>query len=594
MSAMGAKKAGASPKKAGASPKKTGAGAKKADASAGKTDASAGKTDASAGKTDASVEKAGTPLATYAKKRDFARTPEPSDAPAKSKPSRGKRQRFVVQMHRATRLHYDFRLEADGVLKSWAIPKGPTFDTGEKRLAVMVEDHPLDYRDFEGVIPGGNYGAGEVIVWDRGTYRLLEGTDTTAEIANGSVKFELFGKKLHGGFALVHIKGRGGEENAWLLIKERDDAVDPAWKIEDHPESVKSGKTLSDIAQDPRAPHWISSKPAAAPARSAPHGKLEAMPAVGSPMLATTVEAPFDDPAWFFELKWDGYRAIAQVDLDGAVAIVSRNGNDFTTKFPELGGLGDAFSERPVLVDGEIVVLDADGRPSFAALQERLDRFGRAKPQHEVTFVVFDLLYGNGRDLRGEPLERRKAILESLLTGRGPVMLSKHVVGDGKGLFELAQARGLEGIVGKRRESTYQTRRSRDWVKVKTQQRQEFAIGGWTEARGSRKHFGALLIGVYERGELVYAGSVGTGFDGKKLAAIAAKLAPLERKTAPFTQPPKTDTKAHWATPTLVAEVSFTEWTRDGLLRHPVFVALRSDKDAREIVRERAAARGVA
>jgi len=568
--------------------------AKKPGARAKKAGASTGNADASAVTAEASVAKAGAALATYVKKRDFAKTPEPSDAPAKSKPSRGKRQRFVIQMHRASRLHYDFRLEADGVLKSWAVPKGPTFDTGEKRLAMMVEDHPLDYRDFEGVIPRGNYGAGEVIVWDRGTYRLLEGSDTTAEIAKGSVKFELFGKKLHGGFALVHIKGRGGEENAWLLIKERDDAVDPAWKIEDHPESVKSGKTLEDIAKDPRAPHWTSSKPAASPARAAPRGKAEAMPAVGSPMLATAVDAPFDDPDWFFELKWDGYRALAQVDRDGAVAVVSRNGNDFTTKFPELAGLGDAFSERPVLVDGEIVVLDADGRPSFAALQERLDRFGRTKPQHEVTFIVFDLLYGNGRDLRGESLETRKAILESLLTGRGPVMLSKHVVGDGKSLFDLAQARGLEGIVGKRRASTYQTRRSRDWVKVKTQQRQEFAIGGWTEARGSRKHFGALLIGVYERGELVYAGSVGTGFDGKKLAAIATKLAPLERKSAPFAQPPKTDTKAHWVAPTLVAEVSFTEWTRDGLLRHPVFVALRSDKDAREIVRERAAARGVA
>jgi bifunctional non-homologous end joining protein LigD len=542
-----------------------------------------------------SPKKTDAPLATYAKKRDFAKTPEPSGVAAKSKPSRGKRQRFVVQMHRATRLHYDFRLEADGVLKSWAIPKGPTFDTREKRFAAMVEDHPLDYRDFEGVIPAGNYGAGEVIVWDRGTYRLLEGDDTTEQIAKGSVKFEMFGEKLHGGFALVHIKGRGGEENAWLLIKERDDAVDPDWKIEDHAESVKSGKTLADIAKDPRAPHWTSSKPAAAPARTAPKGKLEAMPAVTSPMLATPIEAPFDDPDWLFELKWDGYRALAQIDRDGTVAIVSRNGNDFTTKFPELADLAEGFSERPLLVDGEIVVLDAAGRASFAALQERLDRFGRTAPQKRpVTFIVFDLLYGNGRDLRGEPLETRKAILESLLTGKGPVMFSKHVVGEGKRLYELAEASGLEGIVGKRRASAYQTRRSRDWVKLKALQRQEFAIGGWTEARGSRKHFGALLIGVYDGDDFVYAGSVGTGFDAKKLAAIAAQLQPLERKTSAFAKPPKTDTKAHWVAPSLVAEVSFAEWTRDGLLRHPVFLALRSDKDAREIVRERPQARGVA
>ncbi len=542
-----------------------------------------------------SLKKDDVPLSAYAKKRDFAKTPEPSGDPAKAKPGRGKRQRFVVQMHRASRLHYDFRLEADGVLKSWAVPKGPSLDPGEKRLAMMVEDHPLEYRDFEGVIPAGNYGAGEVIVWDRGTYRLLEGTDTSEQIAKGSLKFELSGKKLHGGFALVHIKGRGGEENAWLLIKERDGAADPAWHIEDHAESVKSGKTLADVARDPRAPHWASSKPAAAPARAAPKGKLEAMPAVTSPMLATPVEAPFDDPDWLFELKWDGYRALAQIDRDGAVAIVSRNGNDYTAKLPELADLAEAFSERPLLVDGEIVVLDAAGRPSFAALQERLDRFGRTQPpKRPVTFVAFDLLYGNGRDLRGEPLETRKAVLESLLTGRGPVMFSKHVIGDGKKLFELAEARGLEGIVGKRRASTYQTRRSRDWVKVKTQARQEFAVGGWTEARGSRKYFGALLIGVYEKGDFVYAGSVGTGFDAKKLATVAAKLQPLERATPPFVRPPKTDTKAHWVTPSLVAEVAFTEWTRDGLLRHPVFVALRADKDAREIVRERPAARGVA
>ena len=535
--------------------------------------------------------KSDVPLEKYARKRDFARTPEPSGATTKSGPARG-RLRFVVQMHRATRLHYDFRLEADGVLKSWAIPKGPSFDTREKRLAMHVEDHPLDYRDFEGIIPGGNYGAGEVIVWDRGTYRLIEGTDLTEQIAKGSCKFELFGKKLRGTFALVHIKGRGGEENAWLLIKERDDAVDPAWRIEDHAESVKSGKTLADIARDPKAPHW-ESKDKAAPttrtrARTARREALEPVPEIASPMLATAVDAAFDDPKWLYELKWDGYRAIVTIDRDGGVTVASRNGNDFTKKFPELGALADAFGERPIVVDGEIVVLDAQGRPSFSALQERLDRFGRTAPKKApITFVAFDLLYGNGRDLRKEPLEKRKAALEAILTGRGPVMFSKHVIGTGAKLFALAHERGLEGIVGKRRDSTYQERRSRDWLKVKNIARQELAIGGWTEARGSRKHFGALLVGYYEGEDFVYAGSVGTGFDEKKLSAIAAKLASLERKTCPFVQKPKTDAPAHWVTPTLVAEVGFTEWTRDGQLRHPVFVALRSDKEARAIVRER-------
>jgi bifunctional non-homologous end joining protein LigD len=530
-------------------------------------------------------------LTTYAKKRDFTKTPEPSGAAAPRPTKRAARQRFVVQMHRASRLHYDFRLEDEGVLKSWAVPKGPSFDPHEKRLAMAVEDHPLDYRNFEGVIPKGNYGAGEVIVWDRGTYRLLEGTSTTEQIAHGSLKFELFGKKLRGAFALVHIKGRGGEENAWLLIKERDDAVDPAWRIEDHAESVKSGKTLADIARDPRAPHW-ESRPSEAAKRSgmrAAARTVERVPTISGPMLATPVSEAFDDRAWLFELKWDGYRAIAQVNRDGSVAIASRNGNDFAAKFPELSTLAESFSERPVIVDGEIVVLDRNGKSSFSALQERLDRFGRAAPEkHPVTFIVFDLLYGHGRDLRGEPLATRKAALESILTGEGPVMLSKHVVGTGKQLFALAQSSGLEGIVGKRAASTYQERRSRDWVKLKAVVRQEVVIGGWTEARGSRKHFGALLAGVYDGDRFDYAGSVGTGFDAKKLAAIAAKLAPLERKTSPFEEPPKTETPAHWVSPKLVAEVTFTEWTRDGSMRHPVFVALRVDKDPRDVVRERA------
>lgn len=493
-------------------------------------------------------------------------------------------------MHRASRLHYDFRLEADGVLKSWAVPKGPSFDPAQKRLAIAVEDHPLDYRDFEGTIPAGNYGAGAVIVWDRGTYRLTEGDDLTEEIAHGSVKVELFGKKLHGKFALVHIKGRDDEANAWLLIKERDDAVDPAWRIEDHALSVKSTKTLDDIAANPKAKSSTSSGPAAVARPSAMRAKHhEPVPTIDSPMLATAVDAPFDDPMWLFELKWDGYRALVHIDEHGAVTIVSRNGNDFTTKFAELGALADAFSERPLVVDGEIVVLDGEGRPSFSALQERVDRFGRMAPNKApVTFAVFDVLYGNGRDLRAEPLAKRKAILEELLTGRGPVMLSKHVVGDGKALFDLAKTRGLEGIVGKRSSSPYVERRSRDWVKIKAQQRAEVVIGGWTEGRGSRKHFGALLAGVYEGNVLRYVGSIGTGFDSKRLAAIARELAPLERPTSPFADEPKTATPAHYIEPTLVAEVTFAEWTRDGSLRHPVFVAMRVDKDARDVVRERA------
>jgi len=531
-------------------------------------------------------------LATYHAKRDFGRTPEPAGKRGTKASGTSKRQGFVIQMHRATRLHWDFRLEADGVLKSWAVPKGPSLDPSEKRLAMHVEDHPFDYRTFEGIIPKGNYGAGEVIVWDRGTYRLQEGTSTTEQIKKGSLKFELFGKKLRGGFALVRIKGRDGEENTWLLIKERDEHADPSWRIEDHAESIKSGRTLADIAKDPGAPHWQSSRPASrqAPKRSALAAKtLQPLPRSVQPMLATSVDAPFDDPAWLFELKWDGYRALAQIDRDGKLTLVSRNGKDFAAKFPEFASLAESFTERPVIVDGEIVVLDKKGRSSFGALQERLDRFGRVNPsKFAVTFVVFDLLYGNGRDLRKEPLEKRKAILESILTGKGPVLFSKHVLGQGKQLFELATERGLEGIIAKRRDSRYEERRSKAWLKIKTHLRQECVIGGWTEARGSRKHFGALLLGVYDRkGTFVYVGSVGTGFDEKTLREIHAQLKPLERLKSPFANPSKTETPAHWVKPDLVAEVRFTEWTRDGVMRHPVFVGLRLDKPARSIGRER-------
>jgi bifunctional non-homologous end joining protein LigD len=461
----------------------------------------------------------------------------------------------------------------------------------EKRLAMHVEDHPFDYRDFEGIIPKGNYGAGEVIVWDRGWYTLAEGTSTTEQIRKGTVKFILHGRKLRGMFTLVKIRGRDGEENAWLLIKDRDEYVDPAWKIEDHAESVKSGRTLREIAQNPRAPHW-QSRPVDSPKRGAQRARhADPIPTVEKPMLATLIDKPFDDPKWFYEIKWDGYRAIARIAADGAVTLSSRNGKDFLKKFPELADLANAFSERPIVVDGEVVVLDDQGRPSFQALQSRLDRFGRTGEERTpVTFVAFDLLYGNGRDLRKEPLEERKAALEAIVRDGHGVLYSKHVAGAGSTLFAFAREHELEGIVGKRSDSTYQERRSRDWVKIKTLLRQEFVVAGWTEPRGSRKGFGALLLGVYDGEALVPVGSVGTGFDDRLLHEVMAKMAPLERKTPPFEgDGPKTDTPAHWVRPSLVAEVKFAEWTRDGQLRQPVFVALRTDKPAADVVRERAA-----
>jgi bifunctional non-homologous end joining protein LigD len=530
------------------------------------------------------------PLKEYVRKRDFAATPEPKGA-ARA-PSR--KLRFVIQKHRATRLHYDFRLEAGGVLASWAVPKGPSLDTHDRRLAMHVEDHPYDYRTFEGIIPDGNYGAGEVIVWDEGTYTLAEGDDPVAEIAAGKIKFILNGKKLHGMFSLVkirHARDQSGEP--WLLIKDRDEYVDPKWSIDAHPESAKTGKTLAEIAQGrAKEKQWKSDRAAAPSTASAKRvtrrATLEPLPVVTKPMLATLIDAPFDDPDWLFEFKWDGYRALATIAPDGNVTLTSRNGNDLLAQFGELADVGAAFTSLPIIVDGEICILDDRGRSSFQALQSRDKRFANgAKPSRTtVTYVVFDCLYADGRDLRSEPLETRKALLEKLIVPGHGVMYSKHVVGNGKQLYDFAVREALEGIVGKQRSSPYRSARSREWVKVKAKHRQEFVVGGWTEPRGSRPAFGALLLGVYAGKSLVYAGHVGTGFDQAKLRAIAKQLAPLETEKSPFAQAPKTNTKAHWVTPSLVAEIEFAEWTRDDILRQAVFVGLRTDKDARDVVRE--------
>jgi bifunctional non-homologous end joining protein LigD len=504
-----------------------------------------------------------------------------------------------VQEHRATRLHWDFRLEAGGAMPSWAVAKGPTLVPIEKRLAMKTEDHPLDYQTFEGVIPAGNYGAGEVIVWDNGTYELAEGTDPVREIAKGKLKFVLHGKKLKGLFTLVKIKPREGEHGEpWLLFKDHDEFEDPGWKVEDHAESVKTGKTLAQLqASRKDAPIWLSNRAATADgtlvkragARAKAASKADPLPRDVKPMLTTLVDGPFDDDRWLFELKWDGYRAIAVVEKDG-VTLTSRTGKDLLHQFREMTSLEGAFKSIPVVVDGELCVLDADGRPDFQALQSRdkpeLKGRRRVKPS-PVTYVVFDLLYADGRDLRERPLEDRKRLLEQLIVADQGVLYSKHVIGRGNELFELARTRGLEGIVGKVRASQYRSIRSREWVKIKVKRRQEFVIGGWTEPRGSRKEFGSLLVGYYEAGKLLYAGHVGTGYDAARLRDLMSRLKPLERKTPPFVNAPKPNTPAHWVTPELVCEVAFAEWTREGILRQPVFIALRSDKDPKTVVRER-------
>jgi bifunctional non-homologous end joining protein LigD len=510
-------------------------------------------------------------LELYNKKRDFKETPEPSGKKARS----AQKLRFVVQMHHASRLHYDFRLEADGVLASWAVPKGPTLKPLDRRLAMHVEDHPMDYRTFEGNIPAKQYGAGSVIVWDEGTYELAEGDDPATEIANGKIKFIMQGHKLNGEFTLVKIKAREGEHGEpWLLLKDRDQYADEKYDPADHPESVKTGKTLDDVASDAKAKIW-NSKPkathAAAPKRPA-RVKRDPLPKLKSVMLATLVEEPFDDDDWLFEIKWDGYRAICTVDEKGTLTLQSRNDIDLLARFPALEDVGESFTSAPIMVDGEIVSLDDEGRSSFQRLQEA------QKTPRALTFVAFDLLYADGRDLRKTPLEERKALLQRSIREGGRVLYSQHVVGTGREFYNAAAANGLEGIVGKLRDSTYQERRSRDWVKIKALHEQEFVVGGWTEPRNSRVAFGALLLGAYDGKKLRYVGHVGTGFSQKLLLQLHARLVKIGRDTSPFDTKVDTNMKAHWVEPQIVVQVRFTEWTRDKLLRHPAFLGERIDK----------------
>jgi bifunctional non-homologous end joining protein LigD len=514
-------------------------------------------------------------LAKYQAMRDFGATPEPRG----EKAAPAKKLRFVVQKHRATRLHWDFRIEADGVMASWAIPKGPTLDTSQRRLAMHVEDHPVAYNAFEGNIPKGQYGGGAVIRWDAGTYALAEGTDPATEIANGKIKFYMYGKRLRGMFTLVRIKNKHGDDgDPWLLIKDKDEYVVPGYDAADETTSVKSGKTIEEIAADPKAKTW-QSKPASRGDGKPRAAARDPLPKIGSPMLATLADAPFDDDGWLFEIKWDGYRAICTVDADGKLTLVSRNGLDLLQKFPELADLAGAFRSVPIVVDGEIVSLDENGRSSFGRLHDH------GKKKVPLTFVAFDLLYADGRDRRKEPIEERKALLERCIADEGLVMYSKHVAGAGVALFEQAKAAGLEGIVAKKLGSLYEERRTRDWLKIKAQNEQEFVVGGWTDPQGSRKGFGALLLGAYVGKKFRFVGSVGSGFDARLLREISAGLKKMARKTSPFDGPVVANAPAHFVQPLLVVQVRFTEWTKDGYLRQPTFLGIRDDKDAKDVVK---------
>ena len=523
-------------------------------------------------------------LAAYRSKRDFKKTPEPHDPhPPKGKGAEaGKTLSFVVQKHHASHLHYDFRLELDGTLKSWAVPKGPCLDPAVKRMAVEVEDHPIAYGSFEGTIPPKQYGAGTVIVWDRGDW-LPDGdiAATRKALAVGKLKFELRGDKLRGHWTLVRMRGKGEKKAPWLLIKEHDGearAIDDYDVLEAQPDSVL-GKP---------APAKASGKPQAE--KKAKAEKVVSLPETLSPQLATLAAEPPEETAdWLWELKFDGYRLLTRID-NGKVTCFTRNGHDWTEKLPELETALARLGMRSAWLDGEIVVHDEHSAPDFQALQNAFDHRSTAT----VVYWIFDLLFLDGEDLRELPVEERRARLAPFLgDDEAPrLRFSEAFDAPPRDLLASVGALGFEGLIGKRKGSIYSARRSPDWIKLKTQQRQEFVIGGFTAPKGSRTGFGALLLGVYPEGkkggDLVYCGNVGTGFDGVNLADIKARLDKLATDRSPFGESGVPGSvKAQWVKPQLIAEVSFGEWTRDGRIRHGVFKGLRSDKPTKQIVRER-------
>jgi len=510
-------------------------------------------------------------LAEYQRKRDFSKTPEPKGAPD---PSAGNR--FVVQKHWATRLHYDFRLEMEGVLVSWAIPKGPTLNPAERRLAAHVEDHPVSYYDFEGTIPKGEYGGGTVMVWDWGTFDLEEATPAES-LRRGEVKFRLHGVRLSGRYALVRTRS----EKDWLLIKKKDEAADPNFDIEKFDTSVKTGRTKEEIEQGKDAV-WSSRRDEGGGGLiNLAHAEKGPMPRTLDPMKAQLVDDAFDDDRWLFEVKWDGIRLVSFID-DGKVSLQTRAGRTVDAEYPQLQAISRLVNARQAVLDGEVVVLDEEGRPSFQLLQNR------GTESRPMQYLVFDIVYFDGQRLFKVPLEDRKRLLRDVVRDAAVLRYSDHVLGQGKAFFKAAQQKRLEGIVAKLRDSAYQPgARSSAWLKIKTVLTQDVVIGGFTAPRNSRKHFGAILVGVYDDGRLVYAGHTGGGFDEKTLASLDQRMRPLIVKDPPFSgKPPQTNEKPTWVKPELVAEVKFSEWTRDGVMRMPVFLRLRDDVDPRDVRRE--------
>ncbi|TEA59621.1 DNA ligase D [Pseudomonas sp. CH235] len=529
----------------------------------------------------------------YNRKRDFSATSEPAAERRRGKKSAGDHAlQFCIQKHDASHLHYDFRLELDGALKSWAVPKGPSLDPKVKRLAVHVEDHPLDYATFEGSIPEGHYGAGDVIVWDRGVWIPLE--DPEKAYAKGKLKFELQGEKLAGVWNLVRTHMPGKKEQ-WFLIKHQDSAARPQSDYDvlvAEPDSVLSERTIVDkpsLSAKQVKPLKASSKAPRKPASGKLAGAHKArIPAQLKPQLATLVEsAPEGD--WQYEIKFDGYRIMARIDQD-EVQLFTRNGHDWTHKLPKQAQALATLGLESAWLDGEMVVADADGVPDFQALQNAFDS-GRSE---NIVYYLFDLPYLNGVDLREVPVEERRAALATVLkTHQDPLLRFSEAFDETpQALLNSACQMRMEGLIGKRLGSPYVSRRSSDWIKLKCKHRQEFVIVGYTDPKGARSSFGALLLGLHDRdsGELRYAGKVGTGFNETTLKSILAQLKRLRVKKPAVANPP-TGFEAkgvHWLKPSLLAEVAFAEMTQDGSVRHAVFHGLREDKPAKDITEERA------
>lgn len=532
-------------------------------------------------------------LDTYLRKRDFGKTPEPRGTRKRA----GKKLAYVIQRHDASHLHYDFRLELDGLLKSWAIPKGPSLDPTQKRLAVHVEDHPLDYGSFEGEIPAHQYGAGSVLLWDRGHW--IPDGDPHEGFRKGHLKFRLSGQKLAGGWALVRMGPPKAEKENWLLIKERDAAAATgaaADIVELRPESVSGKKPRAKAAGIASATAGTTKR---TPAQRASRPKISkaaadtTMPDSMQPQLATlAARAPAGDD-WLSEVKFDGYRALCRID-GGRARLFTRAGNDWSGKWPAIVDAASALPVAQAWLDGEVVAIGADGAVNFQLLQNiaRAEEDGSAGGR--LAYYLFDLMYLDGHDLRQVPLIERKQLLQTLLASHaeGPLLYSDHVRGDAPHVFSHACMHALEGIIAKRADAPYVSARSESWLKIKCLRRQEFVVGGYTDPAGTREKFGALLLGVHEAdGRLRYVGKVGTGFDRQTLHAVAAQFAKLRSRQPPFYNPPSGTALGgiHWLRPQLVAEVRFAEWTAGGAIRHASFIGLRSDKPPAEITEEKAA-----